>query len=83
MQEAIGGSTDHFQGSSLSQTVLQSAGGGVIHKEPPSSLSGRLEDTPQFHCGHINVGVCPIKNVSPFLLHINILCKWKSRNAFY
>ncbi|XP_021662758.2 uncharacterized protein LOC110651660 isoform X1 [Hevea brasiliensis] len=64
-KEAIGGSIDHFQGSSLSQTVLQSAGGGVIHKEPPSSLSGRLEDTPQFHCGHINVGVCPIKNVSP------------------
>ncbi|KAF2322122.1 hypothetical protein GH714_007011 [Hevea brasiliensis] len=62
-QEAIGGSIDHFQGSSLSQTILQSAGGGVIHKEPPSSLSGRLEDTPQFHCGHIKC-VCPIKNVS-------------------
>ncbi|XP_021628762.1 uncharacterized protein LOC110626899 isoform X3 [Manihot esculenta] len=64
-KEAVGCSIDYFQDPSQSQIIAQSACGGLIHKEPSSSLSGREEDTPQFHCGQMNIGVCPIKNASP------------------
>ncbi|XP_058000778.1 uncharacterized protein LOC110650682 isoform X2 [Hevea brasiliensis] len=64
-KEDFGGAIDYFPGPSQPQFVSRSAGGGVIHKETPSSFSGRMEHTPQFHCGHINVGVCPIENASP------------------
>ncbi|XP_043811817.1 uncharacterized protein LOC110611413 isoform X2 [Manihot esculenta] len=64
-KEGFGGSIEYFQGPSQSQFVSQGAGGGVIHKGTPSSFSGCVEHTPQFRCGHINVGVCPIENASP------------------